>query len=185
MTGVLFMKMRNIVHKSKPVFKSKLGFPEIAIFFRRSLNLWWVQRQSLALDRDTLTDVFAIEIYIRLTRCHMASEKLKCWSLTQHTSFYLTSYVTDITHRRFFIYLYQPIHWYLTRILMFLSEQRAPFSTMFASRAFHNTIWSQHSTITYKFQYSWHVWTPPMQGHDCDRLFTCVCSICYDMILGV
>ena len=33
-----------------------------------------------------------------------------------------------ITHLHFFVYLYQPVHWYLTRILMFLSEQRAPFT---------------------------------------------------------
>ena len=63
---------------------------------------------------------------------------------------FLTSYVTDmnyITHRRFFVHLYQPIHWYLPRILTFLSEQRAPISTMFASRAFHNVLWSQHSNV--------------------------------------
>ena len=76
--------------------------------------------------------------------------KCWCWTFTQHTSFYLTSYVIDmnyITHRHFFVHLYQPIHCYLTRILMFLSEQRAPFSTMFASRAFYNVIWSQHSNV--------------------------------------
>ena len=76
--------------------------------------------------------------------------KVWCWTFTQHTSFYLTSNVTDmnyITHERFFVYLYQPIHWYFTRILTFLSEQRAPFSTMFAFRAFHNVIWSQHSSV--------------------------------------
>ena len=76
--------------------------------------------------------------------------KFWCWTFTQHTSFYLTSYVTDmnyITHRRFFVHLYQPIHWYLTRNLTFLSEQRAPFSTMFASRAFYNVIRSQHSNV--------------------------------------
>ena len=71
-----------------------------------------------------------------------------CWTFTQHPSFYLTSYVTDMnTHRCFFVYLYQPIHWYLTRILTFLSEQRAPFSTMFASRAFPIVIWSQYCNI--------------------------------------
>ena len=78
--------------------------------------------------------------------------KVWCWTFTQHTctSFYLTSYVTDInyiTHWRFFACLYQPIHWYLTRILTFLSEQWAPFSTMFASKAFHNVILSQHSNV--------------------------------------
>ena len=57
--------------------------------------------------------------------------------------------VTDmnyITHRRFFVLLYQPIHWY-PRILTFLSEQRAPISTMFASRAFLNVLWSQHRNV--------------------------------------
>ena len=81
-----------------------------------------------------------------------------CWTFTQHTSFYSTSYVTDmnyITHRRFSVYFYQLIHWYLTRILTFLSEQPAPFSTMFASRAFHNVIWSQHSIfIKYTNEFS-------------------------------
>ena len=43
----------------------------------------------------------------------------------------------------FFVYLYQPIHWYLTRILMFLSEQRAPFSTMFAWEL--SITWYDHS----------------------------------------
>ena len=59
-------------------------------------------------------------------------------------------YVSDmnyITHRRFFVILYQPIHWYLTRILTFLSEQRAPFSTMFTSRPFYNVVLSQHSNV--------------------------------------
>ena len=87
---------------------------------------------------------------IRLTRCHMASEKFDAETFTQHTSFYLTSYVTDInyiTHQHFFVYLYQPIHWHLARILTFLSEQRAPFSTIFASTAFHNVILSQHCNV--------------------------------------
>ena len=51
------------------------------------------------------------------------------------------------THWRFFVHLYQPIHWYLPRILTFLSEQRAPISTMFACRALHNVLWSQHSNV--------------------------------------
>ena len=76
--------------------------------------------------------------------------KVWCWTFTQHTSFYLTSYVTDmnyITHRRFFVSLSTDPYRYLTRILTFLSDQRAPFSTIFASRAFHNVIWSQHSNV--------------------------------------
>ena len=93
--------------------------------------------------------------------------KFWCWIFTQHTSFYLTSYVTDmnsITHRRFFVHLYQPIHWYLPRILTFLSEQRAPISIMFAELP---TTWYNHSIVTCKFQYSWRVWTSPVRGRDC------------------
>ena len=55
--------------------------------------------------------------------------KFWCWTFTQHTGFYLTSNVTDmnyITHGCLLVHLYQPIHWYLPRILTFLSEQRAP-----------------------------------------------------------
>ena len=77
--------------------------------------------------------------------------KFWCCTFTQHTSFYLTSYVTDmnyITHRRFSVHFYQPIHWYLPRILTFLSEQRAPISTMFTCRASHNVLYkSQHSNV--------------------------------------
>ena len=49
----------------------------------------------------------------RLTRCHMASENFDAVLFTQQTSFYLTSYVTDmnnITHRHFSVHFYQPIH---------------------------------------------------------------------------
>ena len=60
-----------------------------------------------------------------------------------------------ITHRHFFFYLYQLILWYLTRILTFLSEQWAPFSSMFASRAFHNVIWSQHSAVQVSIFITW------------------------------
>ena len=119
---------------------------------------------------------------IRLTRCHMASEKFVQWTFTQHTSFFLTSYVTDmnyITHRCFFVYLYLPIHWYLTRILTFLSEQRAPLSTMFASRAFHNVIWSQHSNI----QVSIFVTCLNFAGTG-SRLWP-LYSVCYDKVFGI
>ena len=76
--------------------------------------------------------------------------KVWCWTFTQHANFYPTSYVTDmnyITDVFSSTYLYQPIHWCFTRILTFLSEQRALFSPIFASRAFHNMIWSQHSNV--------------------------------------
>ena len=82
--------------------------------------------------------------YARLRICGI--RKFWCWTFTQHTSFYPTSYVTDmnyITHRRFFVHLYQPIHWYLRRILMFLSEQWAPISTLFACRASHTGLISK------------------------------------------
>ena len=90
--------------------------------------------------------------------------------------------VTDmnyITHWCFFIYFYQPIHWYLTRILMFLSEQRALISIMFAWEL--SIMWYDHSIVTYKFQYSWHVWTSPVQG----AIVTAVCRVCFDMIFEV
>ena len=49
------------------------------------------------------------------------------WSFGNRTL--LAQWAGIITHRHVYVYLYQPIHyWYLTRILMFLSEQRAPFS---------------------------------------------------------
>ena len=60
----------------------------------------------------------------------------------------------------------EPIHWYLTRILTFLSEQQAPFSTMFAWEL--SIKWYDHSIVTYKFQYLWRVWTSLVQGCDCD-----------------
>ena len=85
------------------------------------------------------TSVFAIEILYMYSLMSYGIRKVWCWTFTQHTSFYLTSYVTDmnyITHQHFFVQLYQPIHWYLTRILTILSEQW-PFSTMFVSRAFY------------------------------------------------
>ena len=31
-----------------------------------------------------------------------------------------------------------------------------------------STMWYDHSIVTYKFQYSWRVWTSPVQGHDYD-----------------
>ena len=98
-------------------------------------------------------EVFVIEILYptyTLNTMSYGIRRVWCWTYTQHTSFYLTSFVTDmnyIIHRHFFAYHYHPIHWYLTRILTFLSEQRAPFSTIFASRTFHNVKWSQHSNV--------------------------------------
>ena len=59
--------------------------------------------------------------------------------LTTHKFLYLTSYmyVTHlyITHRHFFVYLYQLVqfvHWYLTRILMFYQSCEPHFTPMFA-----------------------------------------------------
>ena len=103
-----------------------------------------------------------------------------CWTFTQHTSFYLTSYVTDInyiTHQRFFISLYQPIHWYLTRILTFCRSSEHRFSPCLHPEL--STMWYDHSIVTYKFQYSWRVWTLPVQGRDCDSYYTYLpVSIC-------
>ena len=74
---------------------------------------------------------------------------LNFYSTYEFLSNFLCNWHDYITHRQFFVSIYQPIHWYLTRILTFLSEQRAPFSTMFASRPFHKVIWiwSQHSNV--------------------------------------
>ena len=72
---------------------------------------------------------------------------LSFYTTCEFLSNFLCNWHEYITHQRFFVYLYQPIHWYLTRILMCLSEQRAPFSTIFASRAFHKVIWSQYSNV--------------------------------------
>ena len=148
-------------------------------FFPRTIRAYTILIKTLYVsfrDRDLINTLNTMSYGIR---------KFWCWTFTQHTSFYLTSYVTDmnyITHWQFFVHLYQPIHWYLTRILMFLSEQRAPFSTMFASRAFYNVIWSQHSNVQVSIFVtclnfvgtgSW-LWQLYVQ-----------CSFCYDMILGV
>ena len=139
-----------------------------------ALACWnkWIQVATYS-DRDL----------IHLT-CHVINNgirKVWCWTFTQHTSFYLTSYVTDmnyITRWRFFVYLYQPIHWYLSRILTFLSEQLAPFSTMV-----HVCIQSfpqrDHSIVTCKFQYSWRVELRRYRV----AIVTAVCSVCFDMIL--
>ena len=71
----------------------------------------WSSRHSIA-----KTSVFTIEILKTLNTMSYGIRKFWCWTFTQHASFYLTSYVTDmnhITHRRFFVHLYQPIHWYV------------------------------------------------------------------------
>ena len=65
----------------------------------------------------------------------------------------------------------------LLEFLTFLSEQQAPFSTMFAWEL--STRWYDHSIVTYKFQYSWCVWT--LQG----VIVTAVCSFCFDIICDV
>ena len=82
-----------------------------------------------------------------------------------------------ITHRHFFVNLYQPIHWYLTRILMFLSEQWAPFSTMFA--------W-ELSTMWFIVTYSIFVTCLNFAGTGCDNtaIVTAVCSVCMTWYLA-
>ena len=86
----------------------------------------------------------------------------------------------------FFVYLYQPIHWYLTRILTFLSEQRAPFSTMFTSTAFNNVIWSQHSNVQVSifvtclnFVMTWYLAFKPSgrTAKLCDQLYRANCRM--------
>ena len=76
----------------------------------------------------------------RLTRCQTASENFDAeFLLNIRVSINVTD-MNYITHRRFIVHLYKPIHWYLPRILMFLSEQQAPISTLFACRASHNVL---------------------------------------------
>ena len=116
-------------------------------------QIW--SRQSIA-----KTPVFAIEI-LNTENDVIWHQKILMLNFYSTYKFFLTSYVTDmnyITHRRFFVILYQPIHWYLTRILTFLSEQRAPFSTMFTSRPVYNVVRSyiQHSMLKHMcFSIEW------------------------------
>ena len=75
--------------------------------------------------------------------CHTASKNLDAQLLRNDTSFLsnllckspLINYSPTI-----FVRLFQPIHWYETRILTFSSEKRAPISTMFTCRASHNVL---------------------------------------------
>ena len=75
--------------------------------------------------------------------CHTASENVDAQLLRNDTSFLsnllckspLINYSPTI-----FVRLFQPIHWYETRILTFSSEKRAPISTMFTCRASHNVL---------------------------------------------
>ena len=128
---------------------------------------------SFYVDRDTLSRKLSFSRYRSYTRYSM-SDCIKifwCWTFTQHrpTSFYLTSYVTDmnyITHRRFFISL---INWSIDILLEFWCFCRS--SEHRFSPCLHpelSTTRYDHSIVTYKFQYSWRVWTLPVQGRDCD-----------------
>ena len=109
----------------------------------------------IVFDRDTLSQKvsFCNRDLLCLTQCHMASEKFDAELLHNIRWYEFLSNFLCNWHELYyspmlnFVYLYQLIHWYLTRILTFLSKQWAPFSTMFASRVLHNVIWSQHSNV--------------------------------------
>ena len=96
-------------------FQAGLGIPESWYFKLKSVKTGVLPHpfHQNILDRDTLVS-FRDRDLIRLTRCHMPSEKFDAELLHNiQVSFYLTSYVTDmnyITHRRFFVFLYQLNH---------------------------------------------------------------------------
>ena len=96
------------------------------------------------------------------------------WSFSQHTSSYRSNFLCN-WHELFcsqtfffFVHLYQRIHWYLTRILTFLSVQSSEHHFPPCLHPELSTMWYDHSIVTYKFQYSSRVWTSPVQGRDCD-----------------
>ena len=119
----------------------------------------------------------------RLTRRHMASENFDAkLLLNMHMSFYLPSYVTDmnyITHRHF-------SYTFINRSIDILLEFRR-----FCQSSEHSfppclhpglsTKWYDHSIETYKFQYSWRVWTSPYRV----TIVTTVCSVCYGKYLNL
>ena len=89
------------------------------------------------------TSVFAIEILNGKYHVILHLKNLDAQLLRNDTSFLsnllckspLINYSPTI-----FVRLFQPIHWYETRILTFSSEKRAPISTMFTCRASHNVL---------------------------------------------
>ena len=86
--------------------------------------------------------------------------KFWCCTFTQHTSLYLTSYVTDmnyITHRRFSVHFYQPIYWYLQKFWRFCQSSGHRFPPCLHAEL--PTTCYNHSIVTCKCQYSWRVWT--------------------------
>ena len=126
--------------------------------------LWSRVFETRYRENDSLRD----SDLLRFTQCRAAWNFSNADSLN-NTSFYLTSYVTDmnhITHRRFFVHLYQPIHWYLTRTSMSLSEQRAPFSTMFAWEL--STTWYDHSIVNVQVSIFVTCFNFTGTGCDCD-----------------
>ena len=98
-------------------------------------------------DRDTLSRKrqwrFRDRDLKQQIPCHTASKNLDAQLLRNDTSFLsnllckspLINYSPTI-----FVRLFQPIHWYETRILTFSSEKRAPISTMFTCRTSHNVL---------------------------------------------
>ena len=104
-------------------------------------------RHQKSVRAGTINMLFILLGLIRLTRCHMASEKFDAELLhNEFLSNLLCNWHELYYSPTFFLSPFINRSIKITRILTFLSEQRAPFSTMFASRAFHNVKWSQHST---------------------------------------
>ena len=81
--------------------------------------------------------------------------KFWCWTFTQHTSFYLTSYVTDInyiTHRRFsYTFINRSIDIFL-EFWRFCQSSEHRFPPCLHAEL--PTTCYNHSIVTYKFQYS-------------------------------
>ena len=95
---------------------------------------------------------------------HVISKNLDAQLLCNDTSFLsnlLCKSPLIIYSPTIFVRLFQPIHWYETRILTFSSEKRAPISTMFTSVNIRDVFELRRYGVAI------------------------VCSVCYDMIFGV
>ena len=136
---------------------------------------------TFTIDRDTLSR--KRQFSRTLQTMSYGIRKFWCWTFTQHTSLYLTSYVTDmnyITHRRFFVHL-SFINQSIDIFLEFWrfcqsSEHRFPPCL----HAELPTTCYNHSIVMYKTS---------VNIRDVFELrryrVAIVCSVCYDMIFGV
>ena len=102
-----------------------------------------------------------------------------CWTFTQHTSFYLTSYVTDmnyITHWRFSSTFINRSIVILLEFWRFCQSREHRFPPYLDPKL--STMWYDYSIVTFKFQYLWCVWTSSVQGRDCDS-----CTVAFVMTI--